>query len=476
MESSVLTLADLVEAIKGIRPDNTNLPVSEAVVDSRQAIPASLFIATAGEKTDGHAFIQAAFNKGAHLALIDKEIQSDIPVVDLRSPLTPGFVFPEPPFALMVDNTIVALQQAAAFWRSKFNLQVIGITGSVGKSTTKELTSELLGQRFHTLKNQGNYNNEIGLPLTLLQLSPAHQCAVLEMGFYQPGDIEFLCNMAKPQVGIVTNIGTVHASRSKTQKAIAQGKSELVQALPASPEGTAILNLDDPLVAAMASQTSANVLCYGLNPQADLWADQIESHGLDGIRFRIHSGHESFNMHAPLIGSHSVHTILRAVAAALVEGLSWGEIVLGLQQASSQLRLLVAHTRQGALLLDDTYNASPESMLAALNLLAELPGRKIAVLGGMNELGQYEAIGHQKVGVRVAEVADQLITYQQNAKMISTAALQAGLSSSAVVNLEDSESVVSLLDSSLTRGDVVLIKGAHGLRMDKIVQALEIEE
>jgi UDP-N-acetylmuramoyl-tripeptide--D-alanyl-D-alanine ligase len=330
--------------------------------------------------------------------------------------------------------------------------------------------------KYHTLKNQGNFNNEIGLPLTLLRLGPGYEKVVLEMGFYEEGDIRLLCDLAKPQVGVVTNIGTVHASRALSQEAIARGKSELVQALPPSPEGVAILNLDDPLVAAMAKTTNARVFYYGLNPKADLWADQIESQGLKGIRFTLHFMNEHFNMQAPLIGSHSVDTILRAVSVALLEGLSWGEIVFALQHSSSQLRLVAAHTRQGALMLDDTYNASPESMLAALNLLNELPGRKIAVLGGMNELGPYEMIGHQKVGYRVADVADRLIAYQQNARMISAAALDAGLPSNAVESLDDPDMVVDSLNSYLREGDVVLVKGAHSLRMDRIVQALEVEE
>jgi UDP-N-acetylmuramoyl-tripeptide--D-alanyl-D-alanine ligase len=375
-----------------------------------------------------------------------------------------------------VVNTEKALQAIAAFWRRRFNVRVIGITGSVGKSTTKELTAEILGKRFRTLKNQGNFNNEIGLPLTLLRLGPGYECVVLEMGFYKPGDIDLLCQIAQPQVGVLTNIGTVHASRAKSQEAIALGKSELVQALPASPIGTAILNKDDPLVVPMQSLTKASIFFYGLDPSADLWADQIESQGLEGIRFRIHFMDESFTLQAPLIGHHSIHTILRAISVALVEGLTWGEIITGLHHSSSQLRLVVVQTRHGALLLDDTYNAAPESMLAALNLLNELPGRKVAVLGGMNELGPYELSGHQKVGMRAAEVADELITYRENARMIHDAARSAGFPTEHLSQLETQEEVVAFLDHMLRAGDVVLVKGAHKLRMDDIVQALEVEE
>lgn len=468
----MFTLADLIEGVQGTRPQQAEIGITDAVVDSRAVIPASLFIAIEG----GHAYINDAFKNGAILALVNQDIDPAIPVVDLAHPLPDGFTFPSLPFALRVNNIEQALSRISAFWRSKFAPRVIGITGSVGKSTTKELVAELLSLKYRTLKNQGNFNNEIGLPLTLLRLGPGYEEVVLEMGLYKEGDIRDLCAIAKPQVGIVSNVGTVHASRATSQEAIARGKSELVQALPPAPEGTAILNIDDPLVAAMASKTRARVFFYGLNPKADLWADEIESQGLKGIRFTLHYLGESFSLQAPLIGGHSVDTILRAVSVALVEGLSWGEIVYGLQHSSSQLRLVATHTRQGALVLDDSYNASPESMLAALNLLNELPGRKIAVLGGMNELGQYEQMGHRKVGYRTAEVADRLIAYQANARMISSAAVDAGLPAAVVETLDDPDRVVERLNSFLREGDVVLVKGAHSLRMDKIVQALEVEE
>jgi len=472
----MLTLADVVEALQGTRPSGTTPAITEGVVDSRLAIPASLFIAVKGGRKDGHEFVADAFSNGAHLALIQHKIDPAIPVVDLRQPITSDFAFPPLPFALRVKDTTKALQAVAAFWRRKFNTRVIGITGSVGKSTTKELTAEILSQRFRTLKNQGNFNNEIGLPLTLLRLSPGYDRVVLEMGFYEPGEIADLCEIAQPQVGILTNIGTVHASRAGSQETIARGKSELVRSLPPMPEGTAILNIDDPFIREMSQLTSASVFYYGLDPVADLWADEIESQGLNGIRFRIHYMEDVFNIQAPLIGRHSIHTILAAVSAALIEGLTWQEIIVGLHHATSQLRLVAVKTRQGALVLDDTYNASPESMLAALNLLNELPGRKIAVLGGMNELGQYEQLGHNKVGIRAAEVVDKLIAYRENARMIAAAAISAGIPEKFVEVLDDETAVVSKLNSFLRDGDVVLVKGAHSLRMDRIVQAMEVEE
>lgn len=472
----MFTLADVLEPLTGIRFENASLVLSEAVVDSRQAIPASLFIAISGDRVDGHDFVQTAFKNGASLALVQKEIDPSIPLVDTRCPLPVGFTFPTVPFALRVENTIAGLQNVAASWRRSLDLRVIGITGSVGKSTTKELVADVMSQRYRTVKNQGNLNNEIGVPLTLLKLTRGTQCAITEMGFYVPGEIKQLCDMALPQVGILTNIGTVHAERAGSQEVIAHGKSELVQALPAAPEGTAILNYDDSWIRPMKSLTQARIFYYGMDPAADLWADRVDSHGLEGISFRLHYQGDQFSLQIPLIGQHSVHTALRATAAGLVEGLTWDEIIAGLQTSANQLRLVVVKTQQGALMLDDTYNASPESTLAALNLLSEIPGRHIAVLGGMFELGPYEMSGHEMVGIRASEIAERIITLGEKGKMIAEAAVRSGMSHQKVTSFENTDQVVEALRNLLKEGDVVLVKGSHGLRMDRIVSNLEVEE
>jgi UDP-N-acetylmuramoyl-tripeptide--D-alanyl-D-alanine ligase len=475
----VLTLANILETLTGQRLEIFDLEISEAVIDSRQVIPGSMFIALSGENTDGHLYLGDAFKNGASVALVQQDTAGQFVTVDLRgrpnlTEMTlPSGLLRGAPICLRVDDTLKALQQIARDHRRRMNLRVIGITGSVGKSTTKELIAEVLGQRYRTLKNIGNLNNEIGLPLSMLRMTPEHERAVLEMGFYVPGEIALLCLLAEPVVGVITNIGTVHAERAGSQEMIAHGKSELVQALPPSPHGVAILNYDDPWVRWMADRTNARVFYYGLDPAAELWADHVEGMGLDGIRFRLHYHNEVLHLRVPLIGRHSVHTALRAAAVGLVEGLTWGEVIHGLQEARSQLRLVATRSTTGALLLDDSYNASPESTLAALNLLQELEGRKIAVLGEMLELGQYEQQGHEKVGLRAAEVADRLILVGQRAKIIGQAALSGGLSARRITWVEDVPEAIQILRAELKEGDVVLIKGSHGLRMDRIVAALE---
>jgi UDP-N-acetylmuramoyl-tripeptide--D-alanyl-D-alanine ligase len=470
----VILLADIIEALSGVRPPHASLVISEAAVDSRQVIPGGLFIALPGERVDGHDYVEEAFRKGASLALVQKEVSLHCPTLDIsRAHFSMESTLPRPPFCLRVDDTLKALQRIAQFWRAKLNLRVVGITGSVGKSTTKELIAGVLSQHYRTLKTIGNQNNEIGLPLSVLRLGPGHQRAVLEMGFYVPGEIALLCEIAKPHVGVVTNIGTVHAERAGSIEAIARGKSELIQSLPPAPVGTAVLNYDDEWVRPMANLTQARIFYYGLDPKADLWANEIESLGLEGIRFKLHYRKESIQLRAPLIGQHSVHTALRAAAVGLVEGLTWQEIVMGLQKGHTQLRMVTVRTQSGALILDDTYNASPQSTLAALNLLAELEGRKIAVLGDMLELGQYEEKGHHMVGVRAAEICDELIAIGERSQMIVAGAKAAGMRSSRITWVADVPEAIEILKAKLTASDVVLLKGSHGLHMERIAAALE---
>ena len=257
----MLTLQHILKALLGHGVGELDFRLPDAYIDSRAVSESSIFFALRGEKTDGHLYVDDAFAQGASLAVIDHPIQSAYPIVDLGAadPQVPS----QAPFSLLTNDVLLALQKIAAYWRSQFDIKVIGITGSVGKSSTKELTANVLSKRLVTLKNPGNMNNEIGMPLSLLKLTQEHEVAVLEMGFYVPGEIKLLCDIARPQIGIVTNIGTVHAERAGSIEVIAEGKSELVQALPAAPVGVAILNYDDERVLAMAAKTKARVFPTG---------------------------------------------------------------------------------------------------------------------------------------------------------------------------------------------------------------------
>lgn len=470
----MLTLGHILQSITGREMVALDQVITDAAIDSRLVIPGALFVALLGESVDGHDYVGEAFDRGASVALVEREMSTDFPVLDLRKPESVEEIeISDLPICLWVSNSLEALQKIARHWRDTLSVRVIGVTGSVGKSTTKELTAEVLEQRYRTMKNPGNLNNEIGLPLSLLRLTEAHERAVLEMGFYVPGEIALLCEIAQPQVGVITNISQVHLERAGTMEAIIQGKGELVESLPPAPDGVAVLNFDDLLTRQMAERTQATVFYYGLSPEADLWASEILGLGLEGVRFVMNYRGESIYIRVPLLGRHSVHTALRAAAVGLVEDLSWEEIVSGLQSSQSQLRLVAVQGPKGALLLDDTYNAAPPSVIAALNLLAELDGRRVAVLGDMLELGDYEERGHRMVGARAAQVADELVTVGRRAQWIADEALQAGLLESQVVALGDSQTAIEYLRDSVGANDVVLIKGSRGVKMDMIVAELE---
>lgn len=468
----MLVLADIIEGLSGVRPLELEQRPTAVAVDSRLVGPDGVFVALRGERADGHDYVADALGRGAAMVLVQRPVEADAPVVDLTlSP--PALPSPWPlPVLLRVPDTLAALQRLAAFWRRRHSPRVIGVTGSVGKTTTKELIADVLSRRYRTLKSEKSYNNEIGLPLTLLQLTPEHERVVLEMGMYDVGEIAALAEIALPHVGVVTIIGPVHLERAKSMERIIQAKTELVRALPPAPEGVAILNHDDPNVLGMRHATRARVFTYGLSPEADLWADQIEGLGLEGVRFRLHYRGESLHVRIPLLGRHSVHTALRAAAVGLVEGLTWQEILEGLRSPSSQLRLVAVPGPRNSIILDDTYNASPPSMLAALNLLEELQGRKIAVLGDMLELGDYEREGHEKVGLRALEVVDVLVTVGPRGRIIGETALRWGMPPERVYILEDNAAAIRLLEGLIKEGDVVLVKGSRAMQMEEIVSAL----
>jgi UDP-N-acetylmuramoyl-tripeptide--D-alanyl-D-alanine ligase len=476
-----LTLADVIEGVTGQKVAAPQ-PVEAVVIDSRQVKPGTLFVALPGERVDGHQFVAEALANGAIAALVQQTVNAGERLV-IKSGSSAGPVQlseSDLPLCLQVDNSLSALQQLAAFWRRKFKVRVIGITGSIGKSTSKELVAAVLSTRFNTLKNRGNLNNEIGLPLTLLNLTAAHERVVLEMGMYDVGEIALLCDLAQPQVGVVTNVGPTHLERLGTIERIVQAKSELVQALPpdaADPakRGVAILNYDDPLVRPMAQLTPARVFTYGLSPEADLWASDVVSMGLEGIRFVFHYQEEAIHVRVPLLGRHSVHTALRAALVGLVEGLAWEEIINGLQTlpSAAQLRLVAVPGPNGSMLLDDTYNASPASTIAALNLLDDLTAaKKIAVLGDMLELGSYQEEGHRKVGCRAAAIVDLLIVIGSLANIIATEARACGLDPSLILELPGKQAAIAHLQQILGPDDVVLIKGSHAQRLDEIVSKL----
>lgn len=453
----------------------------EAVTDSREVGPGALFVALAGERTDGHNFLGDVIARGARGALVTRTgVEARVAALAevgrpwaLIDPATGEGLAEAPPEACLliaVDDPLMAVQRLAVYHRRQLTPTVVGITGSVGKTSTKEVTAAVLGARFRTLKSKRSFNSEATLPTSLLRLTSDHEVAVLEMGMWAPGEIRFLASLARPQVGIVTNVGPTHLERLGSIEAISDAKAELPESLPAG--GWCILNADDARVRAMAARTQAQVLTYGLAADADLRAEDVRSYGLEGIGLTASYRGERRALRLPLIGRHSVYIALPAIAAGLALGMSWDAIERGLADPEARPRLNVLEGPRGSRIIDDTYNAAPASTLAALDILADTAGLKVAVLGDMLELGAAEEEGHREVGRRAAEVADHLITVGPRARWIAEAALAAGMPAERVAALATTAEAPAALLPLLGPGVYALVKGSRGVEMERIVAAL----
>ncbi|MBI2303666.1 MAG: UDP-N-acetylmuramoyl-tripeptide--D-alanyl-D-alanine ligase [Chloroflexi bacterium] len=422
------------------------------VIDSREVMEGDLFVALRGEREDGHGYIPDALNRGATGVLAQ-----DVPVGGEGAA-----------HFFVVRDSLAALQEMACYWRDKHSVEMIAITGSVGKTTTKEAVASLLASRYQVLKSEGNLNNEIGVPLTLLGLRGEHSRGVVEMGMYALDEIRMLCRLVRPRVGVVTNVGHSHFGRLGSLERIAQAKGELVESLPS--DGVAVLNGDDPRVKAMGRLTKAQVLYYGLGEDCHLRATNVESHGLKGLSFTLNWAGQSAPVDVNMIGRHSVYTALAAAAVGFISGLSWPEVVAGLKAVDSRLRLKVVPGIRESTIIDDTYNASPASVLAALDLLASMEGRRVAVLGDMLELGSYEEEGYRLVGRAAAQAVGLLITVGEGARRIGEEARYQGLRE--VVSVASCEEATQYVKEILAPGDCVLVKGSRGMAMEAIVEGI----
>jgi UDP-N-acetylmuramoyl-tripeptide--D-alanyl-D-alanine ligase len=458
-----LSLADALAgtggALRGALPDDTVFDRIER--DARRAGPGDLFIAVRGERFDGHRFVGDAAGRGALAALVSS---------------TWANAQPAPPLPLIViDEPVAALQRLAGWRRAQLPTTVVGITGSLGKTSTKEVVAAVLSRRFRTYKSPGNLNNEIGLPLCLLDVTPETEIAVLEMGgAYAFGELTLLSGIARQRIAVVTNVHPIHLERMGTIDAIAETKAELVEALP--PDGVAVLNGDDPRVRAMAARAPSRVIFYGRGEDNDLRALDVVVEGEAGSRFTLDLGGERHALRIAIVGGHAVDLALPAIAVGHALGMSIDEMRPGLADPSAQIRLLVRPGPRGSRLIDDTYNASTPSVLSALDFLAGMSARrKIAVLGDMRELGPLSEREHRIVGRRVAEVVDLLVTFGDEARVIATEAaarVDGPPPSVTSFGLTERRSLIDFLREGILEGDIVLLKGSRGLQMEEIVAAL----
>ena len=453
-----LTADELAAASGGRVLSPSGRRVLGAAVDSREIATGNLFIALAGERTDGHRFVGQAAERGAAAVLVSSR-PSDAELDGLLARQV-GVV--------LVDDTLRAFAEVAGAWRRRFDPLVVGVTGSIAKTSTKEAIATVLGSQLVTLKNEGNQNNEVGLPLTLMRLRPDHQAAVLEMGMYVGGEIAELARLGRPEIGVVTAVQPVHLSRIGTIDAVERAKGELVEALPA--DGVAILNADDERVRRMASRTSARVLTYGFAADAAVRADEVASAGADGMHFTLVTPAGRRPASIPTLGRLAVHNALAAAAVGTCSGLSDEAIVAALAGGWSAPHRGALIRAGGVTIVDDSYNASPASVIAALDLLGGMPGRRIAVLGEMLELGEEHDTGHERVGAAAAAIVDRLVVVGDGADGIARGARDSGLEQVAIVS--DRAAAAATLGAELDEGDVVLVKASRGIELDLLVDDL----
>lgn len=443
------------------------LTFDKFVYDSREVSPGAFFVALPGEATDGHNFVKDAVANGAAGCLVRSDWVSG------QNDLDPKVAW------ITAPDTLAAFQKLTAYWRDQFqDLIVIGVTGSVGKTSTKELMTAVLGQRFQVFKTPKSVNTEQSVLPVLLKLQASDQVAVVEMGAgYEFGELRRLCGVARPRVGVVLNVSHSHIGRLGSLENIALNKSELVQSLPAASEGgVAVLNGDDFRVKAMAARTEARIFYYGLDPSFELYASHIEGLGLDGIRFHAHYQGAARSLTLPLLGRHSVYTALAAIAVGLLTGMDWPEIETGLQDRGTQVRLVLLSGLNGSTIIDDSYNASAVSTVAALELLNDIKlspaGRKLAVLGDMLELGDFEQEAHFQVGRKAAEVVDTFVVVGPLATLAGHEAIRAGLRPERVIFASSKAEAIEWLGANLRQHDYLLIKASRGSRLEEVVNGV----
>lgn len=447
-----LELGELARAIAGELHGVERVEALRYSIDSRDVAPGAVFFALAGERTDGHAFLAEVHAKGAAAAVIRAD-----------APAPPGLA------VIRVADTALALAALGRHFRGLGSLRVIGITGSAGKTTTKEFTAALLSHRFRVFKSAGNFNTTIGLPLTLSRRRADDEVAVLEMGMSFPGELRRVSAIAEPDVAAITNVGLAHIEHFASADDIASAKAEILDHL--RPGGVFVANADDPRVMAIAERFRGRVITFGSHGSADVRVAEVHVTAAGGTHFEVWASGRSREAELPIAGRHQVANVTAALAMARALGVDPLELVphvAGLQAA----------THRGALLkladvtvLDDCYNANPAAVHAALDTLAGLPGRRrVAILGDMRELGGLARSAHEATGTHAARVADVLLAVGAESKATADTARRAGLAR--VEHAGDAGEAARVAPTLIAAGDVVLVKGSRGVGLEVVVEAI----
>jgi len=456
MNSQAMTARFFGEALSGIAEVHVGNPdalISDGSADSRHVKPGDLFVGFRGETDDGNRYLETAFSAGASA------------VIGERAPMgAPG----DRTWAVVPDSRVAAAHLARA-WRAFCAPKVVGITGTVGKTTAKEMTAAVLGEHFRTHKSKENFNSREGLPLALTSLRRDHEVSVLEMAMDSEGEIAELCAIARPDIGVVLNIGLTHVSRLGTIDAIAKEKLSLPRSL--DNDGVAVLNADDARVAAVIAELKCRTLTFGASADANLRRGPIRDLGLDGCVCDVTFDSETAVLRTALPGSHVVPAALCAVTVALALGLPFVDAVASVGRARIEGRMHVVRTAHGLTVLDDRYNSSPASLEGALGLLGGLAGRRVAVVGTMAELGEHEESEHRRLGTVASRNCDVLVATGDACKALVDSARSAGMTSAQW--FEDKEALAAALPGLVQAGDTVLVKASRSLAFETLLPVLE---
>ena len=432
---------------------NLEKEVSGIAIDSRKIEAGWLFAATIGERVDGHSFIESCYSKGA-LCCLGEKAPAD-----------------EDHSYIQVSSTFQAMKDIAEYYRSTLKIPVVGITGSVGKTSTKEMIASVLGVKYNTLKTAGNFNNEVGLPLTVFHIRKEHEAAVLEMGISDFGEMHRLSKIARPDICVMTNIGLCHLEFLCDRDGVLKAKSEIFDF--AAENAKAIVNGDDDKLHTLKSRKDLDVTLFGMNASNDVYAKNVENLGLDGLKCEISTPAGDFGAHIHIPGMHMVYNALAGTCVGLACGLTLEEIKTGIENAQTiSGRNNIIHTEKYTI-MDDCYNANPISMKASLDVLSTALGRKVAILGDMGELGADEAALHYTVGEHAAKKQiDLLLCVGTLSEEIAKGAKAVNPKMNAHV-FAAKEELLAKLPELLSTGDSILIKASHFMQFEKIVTALQ---
>ncbi|HEY0141707.1 MAG TPA: UDP-N-acetylmuramoyl-tripeptide--D-alanyl-D-alanine ligase [Thermoanaerobaculia bacterium] len=454
-----LTFAELADMIGGRVVQNGDAASSSVVIDSREVKDDSVFFAIIGERLDGHTFLTQAFEKGARGAVVSR-VPQDVP----------------PDRAIVqVDDTTVALQRLATSIRDRYDFLLIGITGSAGKTTTKEMIATLIGTERKTFKSWGNFNNLIGAPLCVDNTPDGTEVVVSEMGMNHKGEIAQIAGWTRPNVGVYTNIGPVHIEFFGTVEKIAEAKRELLENVV--PGGTIVVNNDNEHVVRISRGFNGKIVSYGVENEADYRAVDIRDRGLLGSHFTLSAEGERRTFDLALPGRHNLDNLLAAIATARAIGISWEGIERGVSEVKPAYHRGVTVPFRGATLYDDTYNSNPYALARTLELMtqADVAGRRIAVIGDMLELGEAEMQFHREAGAAIPRAIDVVIGVGTRTTALLEGARTAGFANDALHHFDNAEAAGEFLKTFVREGDLVLLKGSRGVGLDKAIAMLEAQ-